>query len=187
MYYQTVKIATAKAIVWEGKPTATKPPPPTPFKTVQAALSVTPSVAIPTSTMSDTKGQIVVGAAFNTPPPTQVTRAVVAPAPPVKPKEEPNLFRSILLALFGIVCVVLFWRYRFKLYRFMGVEATPRVKKPKLKRGIKTKAKGTGAISLLKTHYQEGVNHVQNQAKGQTSPDRTENRETGEKSEGEQS
>jgi hypothetical protein len=184
MYYQTVKIATAKAIVWEGKPTATRPPPPTPFKTVQAALTVTPSAPIPTSTPNDTKGQIVVGAAFNTPPPTQVTSAVAAPKPPVKTKEEPNLFRSILLALFGIGSVVLFWKYRFKVYRFMGVAATPTAKKPKLKANTKR----TGAFSSLKTHYQEGMsNHVENQTKKQTSPNRVEKRETDKEPESDQS
>jgi hypothetical protein len=184
MYYQTVKIMTAKAIVWEGKPTATKPPPPTPFKTVQPALTVTPSTPIPTSTPNDTKGQVIVGAAFNTPPQTREVSTVAAPTPPVKPKEEPSWLRSILLALFGIVSVVLFWKYRFRVYQFMGVATTPTLKKPKLRSKDKTKTRKIGAMNSLKTRYREGVTkHAEQKAKGQSSSNSTENRKTGEQGE----
>ena len=36
-----------------------------------------------------------------------------------------NLLVSLLLALFGITCLVLFWKYRFRIYPLFGIEASP--------------------------------------------------------------
>lgn len=39
-----------------------------------------------------------------------------------------NLFVSIMLAILGIGCLVLFWRFRFSIYPLFGIEASPRKK-----------------------------------------------------------
>jgi hypothetical protein len=40
------------------------------------------------------------------------------------PNNSSNLLVSILLAVFGIVCLVFFWKFRFRIYPLFGIEAS---------------------------------------------------------------
>jgi hypothetical protein len=40
------------------------------------------------------------------------------------PDNSSNLLVSILLAVFGVVCLVLFWKFRFRIYPLFGIEAS---------------------------------------------------------------
>jgi len=122
---------------------------------VQSALTVTPGAtqnqarAVNTATtaaqttVAQTTSQttsVVAGAAATTPPVTNsststsasVTTAAgqtVAPSSPVTRtitnSSGNNLVVSILLAVLGLACLALFWKFRFKIYQLIGIEIVP--------------------------------------------------------------
>ena len=119
---------------------------------VQSALTVTPgptqtqSMAVITAitaaqTTSQKTTSVVAGVVATTPPvansststststsagvTTAAGQTVVASSPVTQTttgSSSNNLVVSILLAVFGLACLALFWKFRFKIYQLIGIE-----------------------------------------------------------------
>lgn len=145
-FLASVAAATSTAEA-RGEPTPTIPPPaaasPRPGQ-IQAALTITPGMT-PGTSVSQTSltatanTTSVVSTAIGTNPPqpqptaatgtgkeTPAQRAVGVAnqnqADRSKPKTESNTLVSALLAIAGVTALVMFWLFRFRIYRLFGIE-----------------------------------------------------------------
>jgi hypothetical protein len=145
-FLATVKAGTATAIA-SGAPTPTFPPPP-PSRApgyVQSALTLTPSSGQATVTVG-VSSTLPVETRIATVPaqaPTgvpQTSSAALVPTLAVDSNAErgksaasgsPDLLSSLLLAGGGLLCLILFWRFRFQLYRILGIEVVSPERRPR--------------------------------------------------------
>lgn len=141
-FVATVLAATATAEA-NGEPTPTFPPPPaasprpdqvqppltiTPVTgsvstTLAAAAVTTETKATPPKTTGVVEAVPVTGAgssAGKTAAPANQPAAHPAPAP--QTGSGNNLVVSVLLAVLGITALVLFWKFRFRIYPLLGIE-----------------------------------------------------------------
>ncbi len=151
-FLASVAAATSTAEA-RGEPTPTIPPPaaasPRPGQ-IQSALTITPTpgaistvatVNQTTQSVNTKSVSVESGLAVVTTPPVATasagTRAATFTTPisaPVKPDvstgSSSNLVVSVLLAVLGLTCLVLFWKFRFKIYSLIGIETVPKKKQP---------------------------------------------------------
>ncbi len=144
-FLASVAAATSTAEA-RGEPTPTLPPPaaasPRPGQ-IQSALINTPGAASTVATVSQATQEakttsVVSGIAVATPQvasagtgvPIVTTSAASAPVKPdVAIGSSNNLVVSILLAILGLTCLILFWKFRFTIYSLIGIETMPEKKK----------------------------------------------------------
>jgi hypothetical protein len=134
-FLASVAAATSTAEA-RGEPTPTIPPPaaasPRPGQT-QAALTMTPGTSASQASWTANTTSVVSTAIGTNPPQPQPTvaigkatpaqRAAVAnQADSSKPKTESNTLISALLAIAGVTALVVFWIFRFRIYRLFGIE-----------------------------------------------------------------
>lgn len=134
-YLSTAVAATAEA-AGRGEPSPTRPPRPASSPapgTVQMALPVVPNTASTTLTggagtsTTNTLATAIITAQVNSTPNAVTTPggSVAARRREQEAQTGANSFaRSVLLALVGVGCFVVFWRYRKRLYPWLGIEAT---------------------------------------------------------------
>lgn len=143
-FLASVAAATSTAEA-RGEPTPTIPPPaaasPRPGQ-IQAGLTMTPGTSVSQASLSANTTSVV-STAIGTaqPQPTAATgkatpaqRAAVAnqnQADSSKPKTESNTLFSALLAITGVTALIVFWIFRFRIYRLLGIET---VSEKRLKR-----------------------------------------------------
>ncbi|HEX2911057.1 MAG TPA: hypothetical protein VH186_09635 [Chloroflexia bacterium] len=136
-FVETAVAASAEAEA-AGYPTPTVPPPAYPSPRpgeIETARSVTPQ-----NLLTPSNSQAATPPALSTAPVAATKEASEGNATasplaaersqtqPVRGGEEHagSLFSSALLAVLGLVCLVLFWKYRFKIYPWLGIEVVDR-------------------------------------------------------------
>lgn len=139
-FVATALAATATAEA-QGEPTPTFPPPPAASPRpdqVQSPLTVTLGVQNSKNTLSPSQTTTVVVEVVTGPAPVTTNKvspeATARPAsstqtasPP--PKSAMDLLGSITLAVVGIVALIAFWKFRFRIYPLLGIEVPPKSRK----------------------------------------------------------
>ncbi len=162
-FLATVKAATITAQA-QGQPSPTRPPRPafTPAPGfIQPALNQMESSLAPTATQATLKGEDKGRGVVEQSGPVNTSAASINDsnantASPnnvnqVKPAAEGNLIGSLLLALAGLSCLALFYKFRARIYPLLGI------KTPSIQSLSQPKGKGTTTSNLTESSSSSGT------------------------------
>lgn len=171
-FLATVRAGTATAGA-AGLPSPTRPARPAATPAFpQAALNVTPAALLPTATAAPVQGQSGEVVNIPTAPAVRATQTHSNRPGSVAGKNEPtgkaenNLFSSLLMALAGVICFGVFWKFRRYIYPWLGIESVT-FDKRKAKRRPKIQRPTSLSKEKAAGQTEKGGEHVEEAEKGQ--------------------